>query len=106
MASNKGMTNEPEMFETKRDDSYSTESTEKMAKKIKINNIYKCCGAEIDRRILLVILQIVVVLTTLIFSMFMISKTEGGESTVWISIISALVGNHMPSYINREHQDK
>lgn len=93
-------------FQSKRDESYSTESTEKMAKKAKIKNVYKCCGTDIDRRVLQIILQIVVILTTLVFSMFMVSKSDGADGTVWISIISALVGNHMPNYMHRDTQQE
>lgn len=88
-----------------RENSNSSDSTEKLERKTKIKNLYKCCGTDIDRRIIQGCVQVVVILTTLLFSMYMACTLPIEDSTVWISIISALAGNHMPNYLNNQNKE-
>ena len=62
-------------------------------------NMWTCCsGSSIDKRGVIFIVQTVMVLIILIFCMYMICSSEPGEDyTVWVSIMSAIAGNFLPT---------
>ena len=69
-------------------------------------NMWTCCsGTSIDKRGIIFIVQTFMVLIILIFCMYMICSAEDGEDyTVWVSIMSAIVGNFLPTGNPMNHQ--
>ena len=71
------------------------------------DNLWRCCsGSVIDKRSAMFFVQVTVVLAALIFCMIQVADNQG-DDTVWISLISAIVGNFMPSgmqpMLNEKH---
>lgn len=66
-------------------------------------NLWTCCsGGQIDKRGMIFVVQTVMVFIVLIFSMIMVfTADEDTDYTVWVSIISAIVGNFLPTGDNR-----
>jgi len=60
-------------------------------------NVWSCGRCRTDRRLLVYITQISVTLTTLIFCMIKIILGDDGDITIWVSILSTIVGNFMPA---------
>ena len=70
------------------------------------NNLWQCCsGSFIDKRSAMFLVQVAVVFSALIFCMLQVADNEG-DDTVWISLISAIVGNFMPSGLQPMLGDK
>jgi len=65
-------------------------------------NLWTCCsGGKIDKRGMIFIVQTFVVLLVLVFSMYMIGHSDADtDVTVWVSIVSAIVGNFLPTTSN------
>ena len=65
-------------------------------------NLWTCCsGGKIDKRGMIFIVQTFVVFLVLMFSMYMIAHAdEEQDVTVWVSIVSAIVGNFLPTNTN------
>lgn len=64
-------------------------------------NLWKCCGYTFDKRLLEYCTQMLIILIALIFCMYEIIADHNSEtSTVWISLISAIVGNFLPRRTN------
>lgn len=72
---------------------------EKEERKFEHENYWLCCsGSTIDKRAITFITQTIMVLIILIFSMYMIVSADAdNDITVWVSILSAIVGNFLPS---------
>lgn len=71
-------------------------------------NLWTCCsGGKIDKRGMIFIVQTSIVLMVLLFSMFMIAfGQETQDATVWVSILSAIVGNFLPTQNGLNSQNK
>lgn len=64
--------------------------------------LWTCCsGTIVDKRAAIFIVQTLMIFIVMIFSMTMIFLSEDGDDvTVWVSIISAIVGNFLPKGSN------
>ena len=52
----------------------------------------------VDRRFMIWLTQVVITLSVLVYCMFMLtSPNTTDERTIWISLLSAIVGNFLPS---------
>lgn len=61
-------------------------------------NIWRCCsGNTIDKRGVIFTVQVTFVFICLCFCMHQIMYADDSDKTVWISLISAIIGNFMPS---------
>lgn len=69
--------------------------------------LWKCCsGGYADSRLLAYIVQVIFSFVALLFCMFKLSSPSAGEDvTVWVSLISAIVGNFMPSAVIKDNSN-
>lgn len=61
-----------------------------------------CCGSIIDKRVMTYSVQVMVSMTTMAFCMIKILSSEeqdctGEDTTVWVSLLSAIVGAYIPT---------
>lgn len=66
----------------------------------KQKNFWKCCGDYLDRRLVTYMVQVTFTLITLLFCMIQVTVNRGENdqmSTIWVTLISAIVGNFMPT---------
>ena len=63
------------------------------------DNIWQCCsGGQLDSRFINYAVKVFISLISLLFCMVKLYKPdEGQDTTVWISIISAIIGNFLPN---------
>lgn len=55
-----------------------------------------CSGGKIDSRLLTYLVQVSFALITLFFCMYKLSS-QSNDDAVWVSILSAIIGNFMPN---------
>jgi hypothetical protein len=63
-------------------------------------NLWRCYGKIVDRRLISYIVQVTITLIVLGFCMYQIARKTTEDTTVWISILSAIAGNFMPNGLN------
>lgn len=63
------------------------------------DNIWLCCsGGELDSRFINYVVKVLISLISLLFCMAKLyNPEEDQDNTVWISIISAIIGNFLPN---------
>lgn len=73
-------------------------TTRHMNTQFEQENVWKCNKCFLDKRCFQYIAQLGVTIITLLFCMIMIiNKHEDDDITIWVSIISTIVGNFMPT---------
>ena len=85
--------------DSEQSDTLSSEGR-KSEREFKHQNLWIFCGKTMDKRIIYIFVQILVTLITLVFSMIMTYYTNG-EDTVYISLISTIVGNYLPNNLQQ-----
>lgn len=72
--------------------------------------LWTCCsGSTVDKRAAIFIVQTIMIFIIMIFCMCMIILAEEHQDiTVWVSLLSAIVGNFLPknSHISKDDKDK
>lgn len=68
-------------------------------KEFERKNLWQCCShATIDKRMITYLVQVCISCIVLLFCMFKLTYLEDGEDpTIWVSLLSGIVGNYLPS---------
>lgn len=68
-------------------------------KEFERKNLWQCCSSvTIDKRMITYLVQVCISCIVLLFCMFKLTHLDEGEDpTIWVSLLSGIVGNYLPS---------